>query len=105
MKKILTVLLLTCSMSAMAQHGHHHSGHRGGYGWVAPAIIGGVIGYGISRSYYEPYYYNPPPVVYVQPLPPRVIYSNPVNSPPPGYHWQEMVDPQSGDYKIVAVPN
>jgi len=69
MKKLLAVLLLAvASTSAMAQH-HGHGGYyrHGGYrgGWVAPAIIGGVIGYGLSRPYYEPYY--APPIVYTQP--------------------------------------
>ena len=107
MKKILTVLLLTCSMSAMAQHGHH-GGHRGGYNsWVAPIIIGGAIGYSLTRNYYDPYYsYAPPPVVYVPPSP-IVVYAqqNTINNAPIGYHWQEMIDPQSGVRKIVAVPN
>ena len=107
MKKILTVLLLTCSMSAMAQHGSNHGRHhgyhgshnRGGYGLVAPMIIGGVIGYSIARNYYDPYYgYVPPPVIYVQTSPP-------VLSAPNGYYWKEIIDPESGVRRIVAVPN
>jgi hypothetical protein len=71
MKKVLAVLFLTVSVSAMAQHhhGHHkHWRHGGGnnWVWVAPALIGGVIGYEISR--------NQPPAV-VQQLP--VIIQNP----------------------------
>jgi hypothetical protein len=76
MKKLVAVLLLAvASTSAMAQHHGHGGYHRhGGYrsGWVAPAIIGGVIGYGLSRPYYEPYY--SPPVVVQQPT---VIYTQP----------------------------
>jgi hypothetical protein len=107
MKNILTVLLLTCSMSAMAQHGSNHGRHhgyhgshnRGGYGLVAPMIIGGVIGYSIARNYYDPYYgYVPPPVIYVQTPPP-------VLSAPNGYYWKEIIDPESGVRRIVAVPN
>ena len=107
MKKILTVLLLTCSMSAMAQHGSNHGRHhgyhgshnRGGYGLVAPMIIGGAIGYSIARNYYDPYYgYVPPPVIYVQTPPP-------VLSAPNGYYWKEIIDPESGVRRIVAVPN
>ena len=108
MKKILTVLLLTCSMSAMAQHGsshgrnhqgYHGNHNRGGYGLVAPMIIGGVIGYSIARNYYDPYYgYVPPPVIYVQTPPP-------VLSAPNGYYWKEIIDPESGVRRIVAVPN
>jgi hypothetical protein len=77
MKKVVAVLILALSATtAMAQHhgyGHrHHGGYRGG--WVAPAIIGGVIGYSLSRPYYEPYYAPPvvvqqPPVIYSQPAP------------------------------------
>lgn len=80
MKKLIAILLLTLTAgSAMAQH-HGHRGHGGYHGhrghgnhWIAPAIIGGVIGYGISRNYYEPYY-APPPVYYT---PPPVVYSPP----------------------------
>lgn len=75
MKKLLLALLLF-SGSAMAQHydyyRHQHHGHwqRGGAGWVwvAPTIIGGVIGYEIAR--------NQPPVV-VQP-PPVIVQTQPI---------------------------
>lgn len=77
MKKLVAILLLAvASTSAMAQHhGHRNHGHHGHYrgnNWVAPAIIGGVIGYGLTRQYYEPYS-APPPVVYT---PPVVYQSN-----------------------------
>lgn len=76
MKKLVAILLLTMSsVTAMAQHhghgGHRHSGHNSNR-WVAPLVIGGVIGYGLSRPYYEPYY-APPPVVYA---PPPVVYQS-----------------------------
>jgi hypothetical protein len=60
--------------TAAAQHYHNRHGGHGGHRntWVAPAIIGGVIGYGLTRNYYEPYY--APPVVVQQPTP---IYNNP----------------------------
>ena len=79
-------------------------GYRGGcYGcnWVAPALIGGVIGYELSR----PHYYEPSPVIVQQP---PVIYTQPqpyVQAPPAGYHWQQMIDPQTNTTKIVLVPN
>jgi hypothetical protein len=99
MKKVFVafVILLT-ALSASAQW-HHHGGccYRGGAGWVAPALIGGVIGYELSRPstvYVEPQ----PSVVYVQPQPT-------VQSPPVGYHWQQMIDPQTNTIKIVLVPN
>jgi hypothetical protein len=65
MKKLIALILLAGSLSAQAQPGfrhHHHHGYYPGYnyGWVAPTIIGGVIGYEIARNY--------PPVVVQQPV-------------------------------------
>ena len=66
MKKIIALVLVTLSATAMAQHGfrhhHHHHGYHSGpnYSWIAPTIIGGVIGYEIARNY--------PPVVVQQPI-------------------------------------
>jgi len=71
MRKLLAVVLLTVSASAMAQH-HHHGYWRpanGGWNWVAPVIVGGVIGYEIARP---PVIVQQPPVV-VQPAPPVVM--------------------------------
>jgi hypothetical protein len=102
MKKLFLALsLLAIAGSASAQW-HHHGGHyRGGYysggNWVAPLIIGGVIGYEINRAN-QPVIIQQPPVIIQQPQ----TYSE---LPPVGYHWQEMIDPQTGVRKIVAVPN
>lgn len=82
MKKILiAVALVGIAGTASAQHYHNRHGGHGGHRntWVAPAIIGGVIGYGLTRNYYEPYYAPPvvvqqPPVIVHQPTP---IYNNP----------------------------
>lgn len=56
MKKFLAVLLLAlASVPAMAQHyhgGYRHHGHPmyyGGGGWIAPLIIGGVVGAAIAN--------------------------------------------------------
>ena len=76
---------------------------RGGY-WVAPALIGGVIGYELAQP--RPYYYPPAPVV-VQ-TPPSVVYVQPpatTQAPPPGYHWQQIQDPQTGQTKMALIPN
>ena len=97
-KTILALSLLAIVGTASAHEGFR--GYRGGCygcGWVAPALIGGVIGYELTRPttvYVEPQ----PSVVYVQPQPT-------VQAPPPGYHWQQMIDPQTNTQKIVLVPN
>lgn len=101
MKKLLLALsLLAIAGSASAQWHHHGGYYRGGcYGcnWVAPLVIGGVIGYEINRAN-QPVIIQQPPVIIQQPQ----TYGE---LPPVGYHWQEMIDPQTGTRKIVAVPN
>lgn len=75
MKKLLVISVLTlASIPAMAQHyghhGHWHRGHGGGWNWVAPVLIGGVVGYEIARN-------QPPVVVQQQPVilqSPQVVY-------------------------------
>lgn len=76
MKKLVAVLLLAFSAStAMAQHHghgirHNHHRHHGHYyghgGWVAPLIIGGAVGYALTRP--APVVVEQPPV-YTQPYP------------------------------------
>jgi hypothetical protein len=68
MKKILVALsFLALAVSAQAQHNHNYNHYQYRYNnWVGPAIVGGVIGYALTRNYYEPVYnygYVPPPVV------------------------------------------
>ena len=81
MKRILTALALVSLIgSANAQHfGHHgyrpHHHASGGWGWVAPAVIGGLIVYGATR----PAQAEPAPVI-IQPAP----YPNQVIQCPPG---------------------
>ena len=70
MKKIaLSLLFLAVAGSANA-HGYY----RGGGYWVAPAIVGGIVGYELGRPRYV---YEAPPVVIQQPVifqQPQVIY-------------------------------
>ena len=103
-KLILTLVLFGSACVATAHEGFRHYGYRGpccyNGGWVAPAIIGGVIGYELSRP--RPVYVEPQPV-YVQPQP--VYVQTPIMQPPAGYHWQEMIDPATNEKKIVLVPN
>jgi len=97
MKKLLLALsLITLLGTAQSHDGWHHGGccyRGGGMGWVAPALIGGVVGYELARP---PVYVEQPSVIIQQPV---------VQAPPVGYHWQEMIDPQTGVKKVVAVPN
>ena len=103
MKKVILVAMLMLTAGMASAQWHHHGGYccyRGGYGggWIAPALVGGVIGYELSR----------PNTVVVEQQQPSIIVQQPqtvVQAPPVGYHWQEMVDPQTGVRKIVAVPN
>ena len=65
MKQLIALVLLAGSVSAMAQHGFRHHNHHGyysghNYNWIAPTIIGGVIGYEIAR--------NQSPVIVQQPV-------------------------------------
>ena len=94
MKKLLAVLLLTTSSVALAD-GHFHGGggyYRGpshgywrhgggGWEWVAPMVIGGVIGYEINRA-------NQP--VIVQQVPPPVVYQQQIQNCSP---WTEIQNP------------
>ena len=92
MKKLALALtlLLTAGVASAHDHGGFRGGYRGGYGyhggcygcgWVAPAVIGGVIGYELAHPYYAPpvVTYVQPPVTYVQPTTPACPYGqNPV---------------------------
>ena len=93
MKRFIALILLTSSLSAMAQHGlrYHHGYYPGyNYGWVAPTIIGGVIGYEIAR--------NQPPVIVQQPV---IVQPAPVTpyygQTPTCSAWNEI---QTADGKI-----
>ena len=86
MKKLLALFLVSMACVAQADaHGYYRGGccYRGGYGsgWIAPALIGGAIGYGLSRPYYDPMYV-PPPVIYTQP--PVYVQQQPVIVQQPG---------------------
>lgn len=105
MKKIVLGLLFVSS-SAMAhgpygtygQHNYHYGHHRhNSYNWVAPTIIGGVIGYEIARL-------RPMPPVIVQPAP--VIIQSPYTLPtiPNCTAWTETQD-QYGNITRTRVCN
>jgi len=98
MKKILLVLMLSaCAISAQAHEGFRH-GYRGGYysaggNWIAPALIGGVIGYELSR----PRYYEPP-VVVQQPV---IVQQQPVYTVTPQPNCTLWVETQHPDGTIT----
>jgi len=99
--------LFAYSPSAQAQWHHHGGYYRGGCygcGWVAPALIGGVIGYELSQPRTVIVEQAP---VYIQQPAPGTVYVNPPGtiSPPTGYHYQYMIDPPTNQTKIVLVPN
>ena len=78
MKQLIALLFLTVSVSAIAQpgfrHYHHHGYYPGpNYSWVAPTIIGGVIGYEIARNY-PPMIVQQPVVIQQAPMPPATVY-------------------------------
>jgi hypothetical protein len=91
MKRMLAITaLVLASVPAMAQyHGHrynhhHHGYHRGG-GWVTPLVLGGVVGYALTRP--EPVIVQSPAVIMP---PPPVIYSAPA---PTCTVWTETQQP------------
>jgi len=71
MKKLLLTSLLAFSMPMMAQHHHgmrhfdHHQYRQSNWGWVAPAVIGGAVVYGLTRP--APIVVQQPPVYIQQP--------------------------------------
>jgi hypothetical protein len=99
MKKILFALLITLSFTAHADRWHHGGGHyywHPGYGWVAPAVIGGVIVYEATR----PPVVVQQPVYIQQPLPAQPVYPAPA-----GMHWEAILDANCNCYRTVLVQN
>ena len=96
--KILVALLLAAAATSSMAQWHRGPSYHYHYGcggcWVGPALIGGVVGYELAQ---------PRTVVVEQP---SVVVQQPiVQAPPVGYHWQEMIDPQTNQRKIVLVAN
>lgn len=62
MKKIMAIVLFATSTSVFGhgprtnQHYYHHNNHNR---WVAPLIVGGVVGYALSQQQPQVYYYPP----------------------------------------------
>lgn len=88
--------LILASVASQANPNYHHFGHRhhGGSGWVAPLVIGSVVGYAIAA--------RPNPVVVQQP---PVVYPNTVPPVPYGYRQEYVLDANCNCYRLVLVPN
>ena len=78
MKRLLLALAFLVSTSAMAQHGHW-ARHGNGWGWVAPVVIGGAIGYELAQ---------PRPAVIVTQQPPVIVQQTQNCSP-----WTQIQNP------------
>ena len=99
MKKLLLALSMLAVVGTANAQWHHHGGYyRGGcYGcgnWVAPAIIGGVIGYELNR----PRYYEPPVVVQ---QPPVIVQQQPVYTVTPQSSCTVWTETQHADGTIT----
>jgi hypothetical protein len=95
MKKIIALVLVTLSATAMAQYPHHNH-RRGGWGyngWIAPVIVSGVIGYEIARNY-PPVVVQQPVIIQPTPIPPATIY---YGQSPTCTAWNEI---QTADGRI-----
>ena len=95
MKKLIALVLITLSATAMAQYPHHNH-RRGGWGyngWIAPVIVSGVIGYEIARNY-PPVVVQQPVIVQPAPVPPTTIY---YGQSPTCTAWNEI---QTADGRI-----
>jgi hypothetical protein len=82
MKRLFLLLLLIFGTTVWAQPYRHHgywARHESGWGWVAPVIVGGAIGYELAR---------PPQPIIVQQTPPPVVYQQQNCSP-----WTQLQNP------------
>lgn len=99
MKKVIAATLIAgLSLPVLAggpHHGgyHHHHHARSGWGWVAPAIIGGAVVYAATHP------------VYAYPPQPPVIVQNPLPPAPLGYRYEVILDAGCNCYRQVLIPN
>ena len=89
---LASLIMVSGASQANPYYHHHHRGYYNPYGWVAPLVIGGVVGYAITR---------PQPVVIQQPPQPS-IYQPPA---PYGYHYESILDANCNCYRLVLVQN
>lgn len=101
----ITLALAATVVQAQHYHGHYprpatpyyHHHHHNSSNWITPLIIGGVVGYTLSR--------------------PTVVYPAPIQTIPPGtpaamlppapinYHYEQILDAGCNCYRWVLLPN
>lgn len=92
---ILVTLITTTSYAGQRDHHRHHHGHRHVHrvhtiDWVAPLVIGSVVGYAIASRAEQS---QPQIIVPVQPMPPA------------GFRYEQILDANCNCYRLVLVPN
>ena len=89
MRKLLVLIMLTMlTVPALAHGPRYHPYHHSPMWWVAPAVVGGVVTYALTRP-------APMPTPAVIQLPPA----------PPGYHYESLVDAACNCQRWVLVTN
>lgn len=111
MKRTLAAVILAVFAGSALAHGgayrppppRHHNGHHHHGTWVAPLIIGGVVGYALSR----PSYSSAAPTAYA--VPPTAYYPSPEPvptwAPPPGFHYEQRLDLGCNCWRWFIVSN
>jgi hypothetical protein len=89
---LASLIMVSGASQANPYYHHHHRGYYNPYGWVAPLVIGGVVGYVITR---------PQPVV-IQQQPHPSIYQP---QAPYGYRYENILDANCNCYRLVLVQN
>ena len=69
-------------------------------GWLVPAIIGGALVYGAVNSQSRP-----PGIIQQQSHQFYPIEPGQQQLPPPGFHWEQIVDANCNCYRVVLVRN
>ena len=87
----LASMILASGTSRANPNHHHNRGYYPQFGWVAPLVIGGVVGYVITRPTQQVVIQNPPTNQY-----PPVPY---------GYHYEQILDANCNCYRMVLIQN
>jgi hypothetical protein len=90
---LASLLSISGTSQANPNHRNHHGYYPNPYGWVAPLVIGGVVGYAITRQQ---------PVIVQQPT---IVYPNYQQPAPLGYHYENILDANCQCYRLVLVSN